>query len=160
MGPPFNGAALRPGFSALWARKVLKIDRPSVGRFGGLTALSGLRVMVSPLCGDEYICRLRRQENLYNRASPAGNAPLLSPAATSLHGKASHEIFSRLPAPYKSRSLATPEGEILAALCFEMLMNSEAESRANFPLRGKWCAAPKGVHFHAPKARLYGFPFR
>ena len=42
-----------------------------------------------------------------------GNAPLLSPAATS-----------------------PPEGEILAALCFEMLMNAEAESRVNFPLRG------------------------
>ena len=36
-------------------------------------------------------------------------------------------------------------------------MNSEAESRANFPLRGKSCEAGIGVHFHAPKARLYGF---
>jgi hypothetical protein len=53
---------------------------------------------------------------------PVGNAPLLPPAAASLHGKASHEIFSRLPAPYKFRSLATPPGEILAALCLVMLM--------------------------------------
>ena len=41
-----------------------------------------------------------------------------------------------------------PEGEVLAALCFEMLMNSEAESRANFPLRGKSREAGIGVHFH------------
>ncbi len=52
-----------------------------------------------------------------------------------------------LPAPYESSSFATPEGEVLAALCFEMLMSSKAGHRANFPLRGKWCAAPKGVHF-------------
>ena len=26
-------------------------------------------------------------------------------------------------------------------------MNSNAERQENFPLRGKWCAAPKGVHF-------------
>ena len=77
-----------------------------------------------------------------------GNAPLLSPMATSLHGKASHVIFRSLSLPYKSRSLATPEGEILAALCLDVLMRPKAERRANFPLRGKWCAAPKGVHFH------------
>ena len=57
----------------------------------------------------------------YNRASPggkqanrpagAGNAPLLPTAPP-------------------------PEGEVLAPLCLEMLMSSEAESRANFPLRG------------------------
>ena len=48
--------------------------------------------------------------------------PLLPPAAASLHGKASHTILSRPRAPYESCSLATPEGEILAALCFEVLM--------------------------------------
>ena len=51
-------------------------------------------------------------------------------------------------APYESCSLATPEGEILAALYLELLMNSNAKRRENFPLRGKWCAAPEGVHFH------------
>ena len=65
-----------------------------------------------------------------------GNAPLLSPMATSLHGKASHVIFRSLSLPYKSRSLATPEGEILAALCLDVLMRPKAERRANFPLRG------------------------
>ena len=34
-----------------------------------------------------------------------------------------------------------PEGELLAVLCIEVLMSSEAERRANFPLRGK---SPQG----------------
>ena len=38
--------------------------------------------------------------------------------------------------PYKSRSLATPEGEILATLCLAMLMRINAERRADFPHRG------------------------
>ena len=40
--------------------------------------------------------------------------------------------------PYESSSFATPEGEILAALCFAMLMRPKAERRADFPLRGKY----------------------
>ena len=68
------------------------------------------------------------------RLRRVGNAPLLPTAP--LHGKASHEIFSRLMAPYKFRSLATPEGEVLAALCLELLLSLKAERRANFPLRG------------------------
>ena len=44
-----------------------------------------------------------------------------------------------------------PKGELLAVLCIEVLMRPKAERRANFPLRGKWCAAPKGVHFHRAK---------
>ena len=36
-------------------------------------------------------------------------------------GKGSRD-FQVAALPYKSRSLATPEGEILAALCFELLM--------------------------------------
>ena len=51
-----------------------------------------------------------------------GNAPLSPPVAVLLHGKASHVIFRSLSLPYKSRSLATPEGEVLAALSIEMLM--------------------------------------
>ena len=66
--------------------------------------------------------------------APAGNAPLLSPAATS-----------------------SPEGEILAALYFELLMRVKVERRVNFPLRGKSRTAGIGVHFHAPQARLFGF---
>ena len=71
--------------------------------------------------------------------APDGNAPLLPTAP--LHGKASHEIFSRLMAPYKFRSLATPEGEILAALIFEFLMRTKDEWQEDFPLRGKPCEA-------------------
>ncbi|WP_297012688.1 hypothetical protein, partial [uncultured Dialister sp.] len=58
--------------------------------------------------------------------------------AASLHGKASHVIFRSLSLPYKSRSLATPEGEILALLCIEVLMSLKVEWRANFPLRRKY----------------------
>ena len=61
----------------------------------------------------------------HNRASPVGNAPLLP--TEPLHGKASHVIFRSLSLPYKSRSLATPEGEVLAALCLELLMSPKAE---------------------------------
>ena len=49
----------------------------------------------------------------YNRALPVGNAPLLLPPAAS-----------------------SPEGQILAALCDEMLMRTKAPRRADFPLRG------------------------
>ena len=52
--------------------------------------------------------------------------------------------------PYKSRSLATPEGEVLAMLCLEVLMRPKAERRANFPLRGKWCVSTKRGAFQAP----------
>ncbi len=61
----------------------------------------------------------------YNRVSPVENAPLLPTAP--LHGKASHVIFRSLSLLYKSRSLATPEGEVLAALCLELLMSPKAE---------------------------------
>ena len=73
------------------------------------------------------------EEKQANRPCGRGNAPLLPPSAAS-----------------------PPEGEILAALCFEVLMRPKAEQRANFPLRGKSRAAGIGVHFHAPQARLYG----
>ena len=92
----------------------------------------------------EFIAAAERKP--YNRAAPVekqanrpagdGNAPLLPPPAASLQGKASHVIFRSLSLPYKSRSLATPEGEILALLCIEVLMSLKVEWRANFPLRG------------------------
>ena len=65
-----------------------------------------------------------------------GNAPLLPPAAAS-----------------------PPEGEILAALCLELLASLEAERRANFPLRGKWWRQPPiGVHFRE-RSEVCLFPF-
>ena len=51
-----------------------------------------------------------------------------------------------------------PEGEVLAALCLEMLMSSKAEWRANLPLRGKSPQAGIGVHFYRPTGRLACFP--
>ena len=54
-----------------------------------------------------------------------GNAPLLPPAAAS-----------------------SPEGQILAALCFEMLMRTNAERREDFPLRGA-----QRTHFVGAKRR-------
>ena len=67
-----------------------------------------------------------------NRPSGVGNAPLLPTAPP-------------------------PEGEVLAALCLVMLMSSEGKRRADFPLRGKWCAAPIGVHFRRAPARFACF---
>ena len=84
-----------------------------------------------------FICRLAAAgKTKQPRLRRAGNAPLLSPAATS-----------------------PPEGEILAALHFEMLMRSKAESSANFPLRGKSRAAGIGVHFHE-RSEVVWFSFR
>ena len=84
-----------------------------------------------------FICRLAAAgKTIQPRLRRAGNAPLLSPAATS-----------------------PPEGEILAALHFEMLMRTKAESSANFPLRGKSRAAGIGVHFHE-RSEVVWFSFR
>ena len=55
----------------------------------------------------------RAGKNKQTALTGVGNAPLLPPAAAS-----------------------SPEGQILAALCLEGLMSTEAERRANFPLRG------------------------
>ena len=49
-----------------------------------------------------------------------------------------------------------PEGELLAVLCIEVLMSSEAERRTNFPLRGKSPQGNRGA-FPSGEARLYGF---
>ena len=44
-----------------------------------------------------------------------------------------------------------PEGEICSVLTLVMLMRTQAELRANFPLRGKSRIAGIGVHFHRPQ---------
>jgi hypothetical protein len=78
--------------------KVLKIDRPLAGRFLGLTAPSGLRVVVA--AGAAVYSHLTAAAKTFTTGlAPVGNAPLLPPAAAS-----------------------PPEGEILAALCFVLLM--------------------------------------
>jgi hypothetical protein len=60
--------------------------------------------------------------------------------------------------PYSRCAGLPPEGEVLAALCFEMLMSSEAERRAKSPLRGEGgTEGTKRGAFPAGEARLYGF---
>ena len=61
--------------------------------------------------------------------------------------------------PYKSRSPATPEGEIFTTLNFELLMRVKVERRVNFPLRGKSPQGNRGA-FPTPAGRLFGFLFR
>ena len=98
-----------------------------------------------------------RQTALAGRGKPKNRAcgpwkctPSAACGGVSPRESVSHDSLSPT-APYESCSLATPEGEILAALCFAMLMRPKAERRADFPLRGKWCVAPIGVHFHRAK---------
>ena len=43
------------GFCVLWARKVLKIDRPLAGGFLGLTALWAEGCGIAAFGGDDYI---------------------------------------------------------------------------------------------------------
>ena len=143
MGPPFNGAALRPGFSALRARKVLKIDRPSVGGFGGLTAAAPLRVVVST-DGDEYIyCLWQRKP--YNR--PGGRGKTNKPPC----GRWKCTPFGTFGTTFP------PEGELLAVLCNEVLMIPKVERRADFPLRGKWCVSTKRGAFPRAEGAVVRF---
>ena len=51
-----------------------------------------------------------------------------------------------------------PEGEILAALCLDVLMRSKAERRANFPLRGEVVRSTKRGAF--PRAKPGCMVFR
>ena len=69
----------------------------------------------------------------HNRPSPAGNAPLLP-------------------------TEPPPEGEVLVALCLELLMSPKAERRVDFPLRGKYREAGIGVHFHQAQPGWHVFP--
>ena len=115
--------------------KVLRIDRPLAGGFLSLTRLTARRlwwrlcrkfykllrsgggrpeIWGAPLTIEPENRAFGARGKHANQAAPVGNAPLLPTA--SLHGKASHEIFSRLMAPYKFSSLATPEGEICSPL--------------------------------------------
>jgi hypothetical protein len=80
----------------------------------------------------QFISFLRRparfaRKTVQPRLRRDGNAPLLSPAATS-----------------------PPEGEILAALIFEFLMRTKDEWQEDFPLRWKWCVSTKRGAFPSP----------
>ena len=102
---------------------------------GGKTVKPRLRHRSGDLLESPFMCRpgtnfARLRDPL--QGLHMGNAPLLSPAATS-----------------------PPEGEILAAGYFVVLMRPRAKRQEKFPLRGKGGAsAPKGVHFHRAPARL------
>ena len=65
----------------------------------------------------------QRRENHTTGLRPEENKP------TALSGDRNAPLLPTAP---------PPEGEVLAPLCLEMLMSSEAESRANFSLRGKY----------------------
>ena len=95
------------------------------------------------------------------------------PSAGSPHGKCTPSVacgdvcstgkgsrdFQVAMLPYKSRSPATPEGEIFTTLNFELLMRVKVERRVNFPLRGKSPQGNRGA-FPTPAGRLFGFLFR
>ena len=88
----------------------------------------------------QFISFLRRpdcfaRKTVQPRLRRDGNAPLLSPAATS-----------------------PPEGEILAALIFEFLMRTKDEWQEDFPLRGKWCVSTKRGAFLRAKPGCTVFP--
>ena len=87
--------------------RVLKFDGPSA------------RGLWYRPAGDEYICRL-------SAAAPPLAAKTIQPR---LRRVEMHPFWCCAPLP--------PEGEVLAALCLEMLMSPEAEWRANLPLRGR-----------------------
>ena len=133
--PRFKGFRRFKGFKGLWWRPsgaiIMAASRPK-------TFTTGLRpwktdkprLSVSRLKGRPFYGQAMGQLRLTctfsaECAQRVGNAPLLSPMATS-----------------------PPEGEILAALYLELLMNSNAKRRENFPLRGKSRVAGIGVHFH------------
>ena len=87
----------------------------------------------------------------YNRASPVENKQTALRALEMhpfwylryhLSPLGSMSLDSQSPVgSLRIQFFATPEGELLAVLCIEVLMSSEAERRANFPLRGK---SPQG----------------
>ena len=116
--------------------------------FGGLTAAAPLRVVVSPPLAAMSIYAAFGSENLItalagegkqaNRPAGVGNTPLLV-------------LTHHFPRRGKS-VLRSALGIISTSL------HSTAKSS---PSGGKVVPkVPKGVYFHAPKARLYGFPFR
>ena len=73
----------------------------------------------SAACQFEFIKVTERKP--YNRASPEGNKP------TALAGDGNAPLLPTAP---------PPEGEVLAALCLDMLMRTKAVRRANFPPSG------------------------
>ena len=88
------------------------------------------------ILGNLSLYQLQR-ENHTTGLSPWKCTPSAAFGGVSPRESVSHD--SQVAAlPYESCSLATPEGEILAALCLVILMKLNGKQRANFPLRGKY----------------------
>ena len=129
--------------------KVEKVDARSAGEgalpFGQRVMFAVLRGRQPPLaaegggiaCGDEfYIPPVGGRKTFTTGLRPLEMHPYPPPAAVLLL-KGSMSLDSQVASlPYESSSFATPEGEVLAALCLEILMSPETEWRANLPLRG------------------------
>ena len=88
------------------------------------------------ISGNLSLYQLQR-ENRTTGLSPWKCTPSAAFGGVSPRESVSHDSQSPA-APYESCSLATPEGEILAALCLVILMKLNGKQRANFPLRGKY----------------------
>ncbi len=117
--------------------KVLKMDgafAPRVLRFDGPCGPKGCGI--AAFGGDEYILLPGAAKTVQPPFRARKMHPFCLLAATS-----------------------SLEGQILAALCLELLMSAEAESRANFPPSEK---SPQGNRdaFPSGEARLYGFSRR
>ena len=98
-----------------------------------------------------------RRKTCKPRLWRVGNAPLSPPTAVlPPKGETTHYILCVAGAPTKCVRCAPRRGEVLAALCLEMFMSSEAERRANLPLRER-CRRQKGCISDGPQARFYGF---
>ena len=112
------------GLTGPWGRRVLRFDGP-MGRglwYRRFAAMSFIE------------CRSAAKPN--NRACGAWKCtPSVACGDISPRESVSHDSQSPT-APYESCSLATPEGEILATLYFELLVRVKAERQVKFPLRG------------------------
>ena len=73
-------------------------------------------------CQFEFMAAAERKQ--YNRALPVEMYPYPRYAVLFLKGSMSLD-FQVAALPYKSSSFATPEGEVLAALCLDVLMRTK-----------------------------------
>ena len=91
-------------------QRVHKVQRVQRGRW------AALKYRRPPLIIKPYNRALGAMENQATGLRPMEMHPYPRLSAVLLHGKASHVIFRSLSLPYKSRSLATPEGEVCSPL--------------------------------------------
>jgi hypothetical protein len=92
-----------------------------------------------------------------NRPAGDGNAPLLSPAATSLHGKASHTILSHLRLPTNRVRLPPRRGRFTLCSAFELISITKHSVAKTSPSGESTAAGGDRGAFPRASARLYGF---